>query len=152
AAAPDEAVALLVERGWLFENEERHDDAIGAFEQALELETGHPGARHGLKQAYRAAGRHDAYLETLEPELAGDPDPQRVAEVADAWAEHERLDRALACWERLVAAVPSHAGGRKGLARTLERMARWPDLAAAHRAHLGVVSGAEERPPVLLEL
>src|SRR5262249_15455507 len=118
---------------------------------ALEVQADQPDARQGLKEAYRAAGRHDAYLETLEAELAGAPDPERIVELATAWEEHGRLDRALASWQRLVDADPSHAGGQKRLARALERAARWPELVAAHRAHLNVVSG-DERIAVLVEL
>lgn len=152
AAAPDDAVGLLVERAWIFEHAERHDDAIRAFEQALELKADHPGARHGLKEAYRAAGRHDAYLEALEADLAGEADPERLAELAAAWEDHGRLDRAHTSWQRLAAADPAHAGARQGLARTLALLGRWPELAAAHRAHLELVSTADERIPILVEL
>src|SRR5262249_10996326 len=41
--------------------------------------------------------------------------------------------------------------GQRGLARTLALLARWPELVAAHRARLEVLSGAE-RVAVLVEL
>jgi tetratricopeptide (TPR) repeat protein len=152
AAAPADAIALHLERGSLFAHQGRHDEAVRAFQRALELDADHPGARYSLKEAYRAAGQKDAYLEAVEAELAGAPDPDRLADLAVAWEDHARLDRALASWQRLLVVDPRHPAGQPGLARTLERLARWPDLAAARRAHLDSLSAPAERLPVLIEL
>jgi len=134
----------------------RPEDAMHAYRAALELDAQHPAALEGLKRLYRTAGQREGYLDTLEAEIDAGvaPDPvERYAELALEWeALPNRLDRAAAAWQKLLAIDGAHPAAHHGLARVLRKAGRWDALAAAARSHLNVTSGAPERVAILLEL
>ncbi|HEU5059201.1 MAG TPA: tetratricopeptide repeat protein [Kofleriaceae bacterium] len=132
----------------------RPEDAARAFKTALELDARNAAALRGLKHLYRATGQRDAYLEADEAELDADaaPDPARYADIAQEWEARDRLDRAAAAWEKLLALEPKNETAHRGLARVFRQLGRWVALAAACRSHLKVIGSGPERAAVLLDL
>jgi tetratricopeptide (TPR) repeat protein len=152
AATPAEQLALHLERGNVLGQLQRFDEAARAFEDALAVDGTSAAARFGLKESHRSAGRSEAFLEAVEAELGDTPaDLDRRVDLAAAWEDHGRNDRALAVWRRILEIDPRHLGALHGLERTLARTERWADLAEACQAHLAVVDGAD-RVAVLVEL
>lgn len=132
----------------------RPDDAIEAFRDALALDPKHGPAFRGLAAIYQATGQVEALLETSEAELDATSPPdqqQRYVDLAAAWHEYARLDRAAACWQKVLALDPRNAVAHRGLARALEEDEQWASLAVAQRAHLKLVVEPFERVALLLE-
>jgi tetratricopeptide (TPR) repeat protein len=133
-------VDLYVELGTtLAEHLDRADDAVQAFQQALELDPKHAAAFHGLEQVYQATGQTQALLETTEAEVdaAGGP-AQRYADLAAAWHDCSRLDRAVDCWHKVLALEPRLLAAHQGLTRALRDGAQWLALVDALRAQLRI--------------
>ena len=149
-------VELHVELGDVLANHlGRADDAVGAYRAALELDPRHPAAFQGLARVYQATGQAEELLDASEAEVETADRArqlQRYPELAEAWAERGRFDRAAACWRKLVALDPGSQGAHRGLARALRGGAQWDALAAELRAQLDVVTARDDRRALLLEL
>lgn len=156
-ATPAEKVALHLELGALLaERLGRPEEARRAFEDALALDPANAHAFQGLAKVHQATGQTDAYLDAMESELDATRSPgeaHRYAEIAAAWEERSgKLDRATACWQKLLAVDGHNESAHVGLIRTLRRAGRWPEVAKAQRAHLEVAFGIGKRAEILLEL
>lgn len=149
-------VDLHVELGALLaERLERPDDAVESFRDALALDPKCVAAYQGLAQVYQATGQTELLLETSEAEvdaIGGGEQARRYADIAAAWHELARLDRAVACWQKLIALEPRNVHAHKGLARALRDDEQWAQLALALRAQLKIVVEPFERVALLLEL
>jgi tetratricopeptide (TPR) repeat protein len=152
----NEKLALHLERaGLLDERLGRTDEAAGAWNDALAIDPKNVTALQGLAKLHLSAGRTEDYLATLEAELdatSSPADAQRYQELASGWEEHGQLERAAGCWQKLLTVDGRHQAARIGLIRTLRKAERWPELAAARRAWLSLVSNPSERARVLLDL
>ncbi|MEO6777256.1 MAG: tetratricopeptide repeat protein [Kofleriaceae bacterium] len=111
----------------------RAADAVRAFEDALALAPKHAAALEGLSHVYELTGETDALLEAREAEVDAAPTAPRYAEVAAAWSDRGRFDRASACWRKLLAIEPHDPAARAGLARALRGAEAWTELAALLR-------------------
>jgi len=126
-------IELYVELGTaLADHLDRPADAVRAFEDALALAPKHAAALEGLSHVYELTGETDALLEAREAEVDAAPGP-RYAEVANAWADRGRHDRAVECWRKLLALAPQEPTARAGLARALRGAQAWGELAALLR-------------------
>jgi tetratricopeptide (TPR) repeat protein len=156
AAPRDELAADHRELGEvLAEHLGRPEDAVHAFQTALELQPRDAAALHGLKQVYRATGQLDAHLDLLEAELDAIGTPAEAHRYADVAVEREargQVDRAAAVWQKLLAIDPRNPAAHEGLAGALRQLGRWDDLAAACRLRLTVSDRASERAAILLQL
>ena len=148
-------VDLYVELGAVYADRlDRPADAIAAYQDALALDPKHQLAQKSLAAIYERTGNAEALLETTEAEIdaaAADVQRARYADVAAAWHEHQRFDRAAACWTKLLSLDPASTLAHDGLARTLRANGQWIDLATALRARLRTRPGAYDRE-LLLEL
>src|SRR5690606_35594897 len=155
-ATPRERAALHHELGEVLgEHLGRPDEAVRAFEAALELEPRDAAAYHGLKQVYRATNRKAELLEILEAELdaIGTPaEAHRYGDIARERAARGEHERAAAAWRKLLAASPGDRAGHEGLAAALRQLGRLDELADACRARLEVTEDAAERAAIHLEL
>lgn len=160
ALAPSTPPAVLVELhvelgGILADHLGRPDDAVRAFRDALALDPKHAAAHRGLARVYEAAGHTDALLDATEAEVdaAGRADQlRRYGDLAAAWHELARADRAAACWQKLLALEPRSIPALQGLARALRAAERWPELVAAQRALRELLVEPPARIELLLEL
>ena len=132
----------------------RPDDAIEAFRDALALDPKHAAAYQGIAKIYEASGQTEALLDTTEAEVDASGAAEQVKrypDIASAWHEFNRLDRAALCWQKLIALDPKNLSAHKGLARALRDDEQWATLAEALRAQLKLVGEPFERVALLLE-
>lgn len=155
SAQADAVVELYAELGEVLARHlGRPEDAIAAYQDALALDPKHAEALAAIADLYAQTGQAEALLEVTEAEIDAVPaavKASRYADVAAAWHEHGRYDRAGAVWRKLLAVSPSSAVAQQGLARTLRADGQWLDLVAALRAQILLAPGAYDRL-VLLEL
>ena len=148
-------VDLQVELGTILaEHLRRPEDAVEAFRDALALDPKHVGAFEGIEKIYEASGQTEALLETREAQvdaLGGADQVKRYADIAAAWHEFNRLDRAATCWQKVIALDPKNIDAHKGLARALRDDEQWATLAEALRTQLRLVNDQFERTALLLE-
>ncbi|HEY5926450.1 MAG TPA: tetratricopeptide repeat protein [Kofleriaceae bacterium] len=149
-------VDLYVELGTvLAERLGRPDDAVEAFRDALALDGKHVPAFQGLAKVYQTTGQTEALLEASEAEVDATTAAEQVRrfpDIAAAWHELARLDRAIATWQKLLALDPRNIDGQKGLVRALRDDEQWAELALALRAQNKLTVEPFERVAVLLEL
>ena len=125
---------LYVELGGVLADQlHRPGDAVAAFEAALALDPKHAAALEGLSHVYELTGETDALLEAREAKAAAAPSAKRYAEVAAAWAERGRFDRAVDAWRKVTGLAPQDPTARAGLAHALRGAEEWTELAALLR-------------------
>jgi Flp pilus assembly protein TadD len=98
-----ESAAVLNERGMDLTAGERYEEAIEAFDRALELEPSNPGLRYNRGEAYRRAGRAAEARADLEAVLAAEGESADILlalglvayEADDFEAAAARYERAL---------------------------------------------------------
>ena len=163
ALAPTAPLAVIVdlhvELGTvLADHLERPDDAVHAFQDALALDPRHVDALAGITRVCESTGLTEALLDVTEANIdAGSrvEQVQRYGDIAAAWHEFARFDRAAACWQKLLALEPRSLAGHAGLARALRDDQQWSELEHILRAHLVLVPEAEhadDRVVILREL
>lgn len=145
-------VELYVELGSvLHEHLGRTPDAVAAYRDALAIDPGHAPALEGLA----ATGDTEALLDATEASVdvaSREEQLRRYADLASAWQEHGRTERALACWHKLLALDPDGATAHHGLVNTLRASAQWGRLVVALHAMQKIVDDPHERMELLLEL
>jgi tetratricopeptide (TPR) repeat protein len=156
-AAPRAVIVdLYVELGnILAEHLGRPEDAVESYRDAIALDGKHAPAFQGLAKVYSTTGQTEALLEASEAEVDASSAVEQVrryADIAAAWHELSRIDRAIATWQKLIALDPRNVHAHKGLCRALRDDEQWADLALALRAQLKVTSEPFERVALLLEL
>jgi tetratricopeptide (TPR) repeat protein len=156
-AAPRPVIVdLYVELGTILADRlGRPEDAVESFRDALALDPKHVPAFQGLAKVYSATGQTEALLEASEAEVDASSAVEQVrryADIAAAWYELSRLDRATATWGKLISLDPRNVHAHKGMARALRDDEQWADLALALRAQLKVTTEPFERVALLLEL
>jgi golgin subfamily B member 1 len=156
SATSDEKLALNLELGVvLVERLGRPEQALRPLQEALALDATNRRALHALAMVHQASGQHEAHLATVEAELDAGATPAealRYAEIAAKWEELGQLERAAACWKKLLAVEAHSEVAHQGRVRTLRRAERWQELADAHRAHLQVAFGVANRVEIMLAL
>jgi len=129
----------------------RTADAVHAFREALALDPAHAGALEALG----AAGDPEALLDATEASVdaaAREEQLRRYPDVASAWHEHARFDRAIACWQKVLALEPANVGAHQGLVRALRADRQWGPLVVAMHAMLKVLADPHARIALLLDL
>ncbi len=149
-------VSLHVERGGvLADHLGRAEDAVSAYTAALALDPKHAQAHQGLARVYQSTGQTEALLDASEAGVDASDRGERIKrypELAAAWQDRKRFDRASATWEKLIAIEPGHVEARRGLARALRGNEQWASLVVALRELLEVVAVPAEKLALLLEL
>ncbi|HEY1815505.1 MAG TPA: tetratricopeptide repeat protein [Kofleriaceae bacterium] len=158
-------VELRVELGGVLADQlGRIDDAIHTYTAALAIAPEHSVAFKQLEALYRRTGQADALLDAREAQAdAAEPDVQRerYPELAEAWHARGRNDRAIACWQKLVAiealpeavrTIDSSRIAHRGLADALRAGEQWGSYVVELRALLELIAEPAARLPILIEL
>jgi tetratricopeptide (TPR) repeat protein len=141
--------------GVLADHLARNEDAVKAYTAALSLEPKHPAAHQGLARIYQMTGQTEALLDASEAEADAADHAARLSrypELAAAWQERGRFDRATATWQKLIDLEPGSVSAHRGLAGALRGNEQWGSLAAELRVQLELKLPPAEKLAVLLEL
>ena len=123
--------------------EERLQDALRLYEEALAIDPAHEGALVDLARTLRELGRRDDALVVLERLRAAHPRLARpwflIAEILSEGPDPsaEDLRRAVAFYEQALEIEPNVSGPRLGLARAERARGRLGEAEAAYRTVLG---------------
>ncbi|MEO8705170.1 MAG: tetratricopeptide repeat protein [Kofleriaceae bacterium] len=145
--APDSVlVDLYVELGLILADQlGSSEEAAAAFREALALDPQHRAAFAGLEHVYQVTGQTVALLGAAEARAAHIGDvtlrAQRTSEVAAAWHDAGRFDRAAECWRTVIELEPVLAAYH-GLVDALRAGADWAGLVVALQAQR-TVAGAD---------
>jgi tetratricopeptide (TPR) repeat protein len=164
---PTQRIALFARRAQVLERQDKHRQAIQAWEQVLEIDRAHLGALLALEQLHRQVGAWESLcaVYSTQAEVLEDPSG-RVAALYELarLLEHQGLgeyDDIVGAYRRVLEVAPSDLGAlleleRLALARgdadllrevdsLVARSAQDPAVAAAHRARLAErVEGQED--------
>lgn len=104
---------LQFHRGLLFERSDRWEEAIKAYEQALEIDDQHVEATFHLAYTLDLHGEDDRALELYEHCVADSPaHVNALVNLAVLYEDAGRFDAAARCLESVTAAHPNHARAR----------------------------------------
>jgi tetratricopeptide (TPR) repeat protein len=156
SAPAAEQVATLFRLARL--QDERLDDLVGAaarYRRILELEPENRVALRSLAVALERSGRLEELAVVLAREAGGATDPRRRVALLQRRAEVlEELggdaDRALAAWEELRAAAPTHLPALRALGRLHAAAERWEPLASMFRAEADAAAEPSQAADLLL--
>ena len=145
-------VELYVELGNLLQDHlDRRADAVQAFKDALAIDPTHAPALEGLA----GSGEAETLLDATEASVdaaSREEQLRRYGDLAPAWQEHGRFDRAVACWQKLLALDGTNVLAHQGLVRALRASEQWGPLVVAMHAMQKVITDPHERMALLLDL
>ncbi len=99
------------------------EEAIAAYEQAIDLDAGLAAAHTNLGNLHYERGDRSAALRCYETAVALDPDqPEALYNLANIYEEEGDLDMAIAEYKRALKVQPSFADAHFNLALTLEEV------------------------------
>ncbi|HEU0034943.1 MAG TPA: tetratricopeptide repeat protein [Kofleriaceae bacterium] len=133
----------------------RPSEAVEAYRDALALDPKNVAAYQGIERIYQTSGEKDQLLDTREAEAdAGTPAEQlqRYPDIARAWHELGRYDRAAACWEKVIALEPRNIAAHAGRAAALRETEHWAGLVVALHSQLRLVADTSDKIALLVEL
>jgi tetratricopeptide (TPR) repeat protein len=137
---PDD-IELYVELGWLAERRKQYEQALDAYERALELDPVSMPAVQGKAQTLSDLGRFDDAQQVIQHALTVRPnDPSLFLELGWLAQREERHEQALGAFERALELDQVSMPAVQGKAQTLSDLGRFDD---AER----VVWGALARRP-----
>lgn len=132
------------------------DEAIGRYQQLLELDPDHLAARKALLRLLELRGRWDLWARLREAEAAKLTDNDEwidaLHELATVYAD--RLldpDRAESAYRHVLERVPEHLATVRALCRLLERTHRWEALIVERTKELSRASTTEVKVTLLQE-
>jgi len=128
------------------------EGAIARYEASVAADGNDVVALKALVDLYDKTGRTDDYLQTMERLGQVAPEGERLATLRKLAAELEDRDpaRAIASYEKLLAADPSADDGYRGLARVLEAEQSWTQLVDVYRRHVAAVKTPAARVELYL--
>ncbi|MDX2053770.1 MAG: tetratricopeptide repeat protein [Polyangiaceae bacterium] len=155
---PEERARVCANLGEIFENRlARADKALAAYEQALQADPGCGSANDGRRRLLAQAQDRKRLVEVLESEAETALDPAlgiaarlKLAEVFRDELKDPR--RAVAAFERVLAAEPDHVGALLGLEGLYTELAEWEGLAVVQAALARVAKDPGTRLASLREL
>jgi len=149
-------VEIWVELGTVLGDRlQRYDAALEAFATARQLAPAHRGALQGSARMYEATGRTEELLEareaTVDASTGAVDRAATYAEIANAWDDRGRPDRAARCRRKQLLLTPLDVTAHDGLVRALRLNEEWSALADAIAAFVPIAPRGD-RLPLLLEL
>jgi tetratricopeptide (TPR) repeat protein len=145
-------VDLYIELGNLLKDHlNRPADAVHAFREALAIDPAHAAALEGIA----ATGESEALLDATEASIdaaSREEQLRRYGDIASAWHDHGRYERAIECWHKLIALDGKLVAAHQGLVRSLRASEQWGPLVVAMHAMQKVLADPHERMAALLEL
>ena len=113
---------------------EHHEDAIGYWRQALQLQADLPGAWQGIGSALQSTGQLDEAIEAFRQEIRVAPDKDQAHFLlAEALFQRQEFAEAKACYQRAVQLQPLNPRAYYGLMKVCARLGQ-PDEAAKYAA------------------
>ena len=128
------------------------EGAIARYEAAVTANASDATALKALVDLYDKTGRTEDYLQSMERLAQVAPDGDKLPTLRKLASELEARDaeRAIAAYEKLVAADPNADDAHRGLERMLEQQENWHELAASHRRHIAIAKTPAQRAELYL--
>jgi len=124
--ATDAKTAFL--RGLYFYNQGKYDEALAAFNWALELEPDDPVTLNNRGVTYRQMEKYDEALTDYNRSLELRPDdPDALNNRGNTYAELKRYDEALADYNRSLELRPDHSGTLNNRGATYAKLKRYDE-------------------------
>lgn len=129
------------------------EGAIARYEAAVAANGSDAAALKSLVELYDKTGRTEDYLRTMERLGQVAPEGEKLATLRKLAAELEDRDpaRAIAAYDKLVAADPSADDAYRGLERVLKGEANWTELVSVLRRHIAAAKTPAQRVELYLE-
>ena len=116
----------------------RHEEALRAYSQALQLDPGEKEAQANMGRALAKLERYDDAVAAYEKAVSLSPDDTTVRyNLGIAWEGAGRIDKAIECYKRVLQDNPDHLLARLSMGVCLEQSG---DLAGAIEAYRGVLA------------
>jgi tetratricopeptide (TPR) repeat protein len=128
------------------------EGAIARYEAAVTADATDAAALKALVELYDKTGRTEDYLRSMERLAQVAPDGEKLPTLRKLASELEARDpeRAVAAYEKLVAADPNADDAYRGLERMLEQQENWDELAALQRRHIMIAKTPAQRVELYL--
>ena len=124
---------------------EEEEDAIAAYERALELDGGLAAAHTNLGNIHYRKGDAHAALNCYQKAIALDPDqPEALYNLANIYEEEGDLDMAIAEYRRALKILPDFADAHFNLALTLEEVGGQKQATTHWRRYLELADPSDQ--------
>lgn len=114
--------------GVVFYNKRFFDDAIAAFEKALEIDSQNTLARRNLRTALKKSGKYDQFVTDKKDQLSDAPDNwELLAELAAFYKKTGDYDQAATTYEQVLKKNPANNEAHYELAEIYTRLGNYSD-------------------------
>jgi tetratricopeptide (TPR) repeat protein len=113
---------------------DRHDEAIAAYQRAIELDPKYAHPHNGLGNVYRDLGRHDDAIAAFQRAI--ELDPKLAAPhhgLGNLYSDLGRHDEAIAAYQHAIELDPKLAHPHNGLGNVYRALGRHDDAIAAYQ-------------------
>ncbi|MBX3158532.1 MAG: tetratricopeptide repeat protein [Deltaproteobacteria bacterium] len=130
------------------------EGAIARYEAAVAANGSDATALKALVDLYDKTGRTEDYLRTMERLGQVAPEGEKLATLRKLAAELEDrdADRAIAAYDKLLAADPNADDAYRGYERVLESQENWDELVAIQRRHIAAAKAPGQRVELYLAM
>lgn len=125
--------------GKLYAEQKRWTEAIAAYEQAIAVNPNYAGAYWNLANLYAELGNHSKEIACRQQAMTLFPmwaTPENHYSLANRLMSENRLEEAIACYQRVLQFVPDAYEVHYNLAVALTKQQRWEEAIAAFRQAL----------------
>jgi tetratricopeptide (TPR) repeat protein len=111
-----EDAVLLSDLGWVYFGQERYEEALAKFQEAVELDPEDIEARNGLGDIYHMQGRYEEAVTELWKTVALEPEnPEPHNSLGWVYADQSEFEAAIAEFRKVVELDPEYADAHTGL-------------------------------------
>ena len=137
AIALDDSPNYYNSLGVLYKEQGRLDDAIAAYQQALERAPGYAAAHYNLGYAYREKGETGVAAECFRRAVDNDPEHAgALAALGQVLKKSGQTDDAVSFLKRAIVLMPDDAELHCDLGDALQTLGQLPDASAAYQRSL----------------
>ncbi|MFZ5468467.1 MAG: tetratricopeptide repeat protein [Myxococcota bacterium] len=127
----------------------RTEEAVGRYNQCLQLQPGYLPAQKALTRLYEKQGRFAELVAMHEQDLLQTTDREQIISILNKIAAiyEDRLgdrEHAAECMRRILEQAPEHLPTLRNLARLYESVGRWRELIEVHEREAGLTGDIKQ--------